>query len=233
MYYGYEKEKNSKEKIESDDEEEWERHEAINGEEEEEEYLYENDIELKWEKGGSGLVFYTDAFYRDQLKGDFDERNTDQWDLEPIYSETSMHDDETTDFDVEEEMWDSFEESYSQSVGFFEKHTKAIGSKIMKNAGWNPNLGLGPKNDGILSPIEPSFQKTKKGIGFNSFLLPKKIQKKRNSSQPHLIRTIYDKKDLPKQTSINDQHSFHIFQFPSEKPSMNFLFGGTLTTNTI
>lgn len=33
------------------------------------ERLYEEEIELKWEKGGSGLVFYTDAAYWDQLEG--------------------------------------------------------------------------------------------------------------------------------------------------------------------
>jgi hypothetical protein len=40
------------------DAEEWERHEALQHEEHEE-YLYEGEIELQWEKGGSGLVFWT------------------------------------------------------------------------------------------------------------------------------------------------------------------------------
>jgi hypothetical protein len=40
------------------DAEEWERHEALQHEEHEE-YLYEGEIELQWEKGGSGLVFLT------------------------------------------------------------------------------------------------------------------------------------------------------------------------------
>jgi hypothetical protein len=34
------------------------------------------------EKGGSGLVFYTDAIYWDKQKGDFDERTFDDWDVE-------------------------------------------------------------------------------------------------------------------------------------------------------
>ena len=33
------------------------------------ERLYENELEVKWEKGGSGLVFYTDAAYWDELEG--------------------------------------------------------------------------------------------------------------------------------------------------------------------
>lgn len=33
------------------------------------ERLFEEEIELKWEKGGSGLVFYTDAQYWKQQEG--------------------------------------------------------------------------------------------------------------------------------------------------------------------
>lgn len=33
------------------------------------ERLYEEEIELKWEKGGSGLVFYTDAQYWQEEEG--------------------------------------------------------------------------------------------------------------------------------------------------------------------
>lgn len=47
--------------------EEWERHEALHEDvtkqDRVEERLFEEEIELKWEKGGSGLVFYTDAQY--------------------------------------------------------------------------------------------------------------------------------------------------------------------------
>lgn len=53
--------------------EEWERHEALHEDvtkqERAEERLYEEEIELKWEKGGSGLVFYTDAQYWQEEKG--------------------------------------------------------------------------------------------------------------------------------------------------------------------
>ena len=44
--------------------EEWERHEALHDDVTKQDrtspYFFENEIELKWEKGGSGLVFYTD-----------------------------------------------------------------------------------------------------------------------------------------------------------------------------
>lgn len=53
--------------------EEWERHEALHedvtGQERTTEQLFEEEIELKWEKGGSGLVFYTDAQFWQEEEG--------------------------------------------------------------------------------------------------------------------------------------------------------------------
>ena len=53
---------------EDDDEmEEWDRHEALHDDVTKQDrtspYFYENEIELKWEKGGSGLVFYTVSLF--------------------------------------------------------------------------------------------------------------------------------------------------------------------------
>jgi len=51
----------------SDDGEEWDRHEAfhddVTSQERNKERLFEEEIEIKWEKGGSGLVFYTGMLY--------------------------------------------------------------------------------------------------------------------------------------------------------------------------
>ena len=35
-----------------------------------------------WEKGGSGLNFYTDAAYWKAQEGDFDEKTADDWDVD-------------------------------------------------------------------------------------------------------------------------------------------------------
>lgn len=78
---------------EEDEAEDWERHEALHDDVDNQarpkERLYEEDIELKWEKGGSGLVFYTDAYLWNELKGkDFDEDTVDDWDVDySIYYE--------------------------------------------------------------------------------------------------------------------------------------------------
>ena len=67
--------------------EEWDRHESLHNDvtsqERTKERLFEEDIELKWEKGGSGLVFYTDAaFWKQQEEADFDEETADDWDVD-------------------------------------------------------------------------------------------------------------------------------------------------------
>ena len=62
------------------DAEEWERHEAlhadddIGGQSRSKERLFEEDVEYTWEKGGSGLVFYTDATAWDYDEGGNDEK---------------------------------------------------------------------------------------------------------------------------------------------------------------
>ena len=42
---------------------------------------YEDEVELVWEKGGSGLNFYTDAAYWKAQEGDFDEKTADMRDV--------------------------------------------------------------------------------------------------------------------------------------------------------
>ena len=46
------------------------------------ERLFEEEIELVWEKGGSGLNFYTDAQFWKKFEGDFDEQTADDWDVD-------------------------------------------------------------------------------------------------------------------------------------------------------
>ena len=57
----------------SDDCEEWDRHEALHDDpangERNKERLFEEPLEVVWEKGGSGLVFYTDAQHWKEQEG--------------------------------------------------------------------------------------------------------------------------------------------------------------------
>jgi len=72
---------------EDNDTEEWDRYEALHDDVDNQarpkERLFEEDLEVKWEKGGSGLVFYTDAYFWNEMKGkDFDEDTVDDWDVD-------------------------------------------------------------------------------------------------------------------------------------------------------
>lgn len=60
---------------------------------------YEDEIELVWEKGGSGLNFYTDAQFWKSKEGDFDEQTTDDWDVDMsvYYEKDTVHDKDAVD----------------------------------------------------------------------------------------------------------------------------------------
>ena len=77
---------------EEEEEEEWDRHEALHDDvteqERNKERLYEEEMEVVWEKGGPGIVWYTDAQVWREAEGDFDEQTTDDWDVDySIYYE--------------------------------------------------------------------------------------------------------------------------------------------------
>jgi len=59
--------------VDADDCEEWERHEAFqndpSNQERNKERFYESEMEIVWEKGGPGIVWYTDAQFWDELEG--------------------------------------------------------------------------------------------------------------------------------------------------------------------
>jgi len=106
--------------------EEWERHEALHDDVEANRTIFrqvnsnsywaaggdleqqagtkekglEDEIELVWEKGGSGLNFYTDVqFWKSQESGDFDEETTDDWDVDMsvYYEKDTNHDMDAVD----------------------------------------------------------------------------------------------------------------------------------------
>ncbi|XP_074161793.1 G patch domain-containing protein 3 [Sminthopsis crassicaudata] len=163
--------KENEEESHSDDDndtcEEWERHEALHedvtGQERTTERLFEEEIELKWEKGGSGLVFYTDAQYWQEEEGDFDEQTADDWDVDmSIYYDRDGGDKDARDsvqMRLEQRLRDGLEDST------FEQHTKGIGRKVMERQGWAEGLHDGLKNSSVVSHQVVSFEHHTKGIG--------------------------------------------------------------------
>ncbi|KAF8781389.1 G patch domain-containing protein 3 [Argiope bruennichi] len=199
---------------EESEEEEWDRHEAlhddVSGQERNKERLFEEKIELKWEKGGSGLVFYTDAQYWDAKEGDFDAKTSDDWDLDTrVYEEPSMDNDkdmrDLVKMKLEEKRRNGTETVVDQRYEFagFEKFNKGFGRKILEAQGWKQGQGVGKNAAGIAEPLpnEGQIPSDKKGLGYHGVKLdrhpPREKRRRKNpdfedAEDTVFISTIYD-----------------------------------------
>ncbi|XP_008584460.1 PREDICTED: G patch domain-containing protein 3 [Galeopterus variegatus] len=197
------------EKSHSDDDddrgEEWERHEALHedvtGQERTKERLFEEEIELKWEKGGPGLVFYTDAQFWQEEEGDFDEQTADDWDVDmSVYYDRDGGDKDARDsvqMRLERRLRDGQEDGSVTEcqVGTFERHTKGIGRKVMERQGWAEGQGLGSRCSGVSEALDGEGQhpRCKHGLGYHGEKLQLFGQMKRpRGTSLGLISTIYD-----------------------------------------
>ncbi|KAH6932044.1 hypothetical protein HPB50_002596 [Hyalomma asiaticum] len=211
---------------ESDDEEceEWDRHEALHNDvtsqERTRERLYEEELEVQWEKGGSGLVFYTDAQFWDELEGDFDAKTSDDWDVDmSIYYDPESGDKDARDYvsmlrfkrlrETSEEMDDE------NRLASFEKYTKAsnalrsclvgFGSRILKQQGWSEGEGVGRAKEGIATPIDDAGQHPwdRSGFGYRGEKLVRNFAKSKKKRGRHeaFISTVYDR---PQETDPPD-----------------------------
>ncbi|XP_058409316.1 G patch domain-containing protein 3 [Diceros bicornis minor] len=202
-------EKEEEEEWHSDDDddqgEEWERHEALHedvtGQERTTERLFEEEIELKWEKGGSGLVFYTDAQFWQEEEGDFDEQTADDWDVDmSVYYNRGGGDKDARDsvqMRLERRLRDGQEDGcmIERQVGTFERHTKGIGRKVMEQQGWAEGQGLGSRGSGVPEALDSDGQhpRCKRGLGYHGEKLQPFVQLKRPCGTGlGLISTIYD-----------------------------------------
>ncbi|NXM78268.1 GPTC3 protein, partial [Serilophus lunatus] len=214
-----EEEHKEEEESHSDDDddtcEEWERHEALHEDvtkqERVEERLFEEEIELKWEKGGSGLVFYTDAQFWQEENGDFDEQTADDWDVDmSIYYDKDGGDKDARDsvrMWLEQRLRDGLEDGSvsGQQIGTFERHTKGFGRKVLEQQGWTEGLGLGSSNSGMAEALDNEGQhpRCKRGLGYHGEKLPTFLKgKKPRRDTPILISTIYDD---PEPQDMGDQ----------------------------
>uniref|UniRef100_G3MM85 G-patch domain-containing protein n=1 Tax=Amblyomma maculatum TaxID=34609 RepID=G3MM85_AMBMU len=206
----------TQDKEESDDEEceEWDRHEALHNDvtsqERTRERLFEEELEVQWEKGGSGLVFYTDAQFWDEVEGDFDAKTSDDWDVDmSIYYNPESGDKDARDYmsmlrfkrlrETDEEMDDE------NRLATFEKHTKGFGSRILKEQGWSEGEGVGRTKEGIAIPIDDAGQHPwdRSGFGYRGEKLVRTFEKKKRKRRrgEAFISTIYDR---PQETDPPD-----------------------------
>ncbi|NXX33474.1 GPTC3 protein, partial [Nicator chloris] len=203
-----EQEKEQEESNSDDDNdtcEEWERHEALHEDVTQQqrvrERLFEEEIELKWEKGGSGLVFYTDAQFWQEQDGDFDEQTADDWDVDmSIYYDKAGGDKDARDsvqMWLEQRLRDGLEDGSvsGQHIGTFERYTKGFGRKVLEQQGWTEGLGLGSSNSGMPEALDNEGQnpRCKRGLGYHGEKLPTFIRKKKPRGDTSVvISTIYD-----------------------------------------
>ncbi|XP_066191188.1 G patch domain-containing protein 3 [Sylvia atricapilla] len=185
--------------------EEWERHEALHEDVTQQqrlrERLFEEEIELKWEKGGSGLVFYTDAQFWQEQDGDFDEQTADDWDVDmSIYYDKDGGDKDARDsvqMWLEQRLRDGLEDGSvsGQPIGTFERYTKGFGRKVLEQQGWTEGLGLGSSNSGMAEALDNEGQnpRCKRGLGYHGEKLPTFVRKKKPRGDTSVvISTIYD-----------------------------------------
>ncbi|XP_020391817.2 G patch domain-containing protein 3 [Rhincodon typus] len=224
--------------------EEWERHEAlyedVTTQERTKERLYEEEIELKWEKGGSGLVFYTDAQYWQEEKGDFDEETADDWDVDmSVYYDKDGGDKDSRDYvqmRLEQRQREGAENVSVQSprIGGFERYTKGIGRKVMEKQGWRDGQGLGSSSSGLADALDNDGQnpKCKRGFGYHGERIQnyQPVQKARRQTK-HLISTVYDQ---PEEIDQGDT-LFRRQPVTSMKYRMDvkFVKGSELSTHTL
>ncbi|XP_037089857.1 G patch domain-containing protein 3-like isoform X2 [Pollicipes pollicipes] len=209
------------------DAEECDRHESLHNDvtsqDRTKERLYEEEIELVWEKGGPGLVWYTDAVYWDQLQGDFDERTADDWDVdmavyEPGAGPGDMDAREARQMRLERCLRDGAQsesaftrrrdgsggarrsdDTHSSGVGAFERHTRGFGRRVLLNLGWTEGRGLGTGAGGIAEPLEADGQTDRRGFGFVGERLERRPGRKRRCSGETRITSAYDD---PRRTEI-------------------------------
>ncbi|CAF0772639.1 unnamed protein product [Rotaria sordida] len=213
---------------EEDELEEWDRHEAqyddVTKQDRTSPYFFDHKIELKWEKGGSGLVFYTDdVFWKEHEGQDFDNLDmADDIDIDMrIYHESAgsadRHGNELQSIRREEDLRQgrisNETDPEHKRIGSFEKHTKGIGRRLLERAGWRDGQGLGSSVIGMSEALTADGGKLsikdKTGLGYTG----EKIERnpyKRMATTNHQrqgeirITTVYDD---PEETDPVEPHN--------------------------
>ncbi|PAA85535.1 hypothetical protein BOX15_Mlig033373g1, partial [Macrostomum lignano] len=166
------------EEAEEEDEpaEDWERFEALHDDPHNvdrwKERKYEEPLEIVWEKGGPGLVWYTDEqFWRQGEKLElFDDPTNYDWDLDMSAYEAAG-DAAPGDADARDLL-------DMRRFGAFERHTRGFGSDLLRRQGWaGPGSavgGSGSGGGGLTEPLSAEPRPSRAGFGYRGpALLPR------------------------------------------------------------
>ncbi|KAL6051485.1 G patch domain-containing protein 3 [Balamuthia mandrillaris] len=162
--------------------EEWDRAEAFRDDEHDShQRLFEEEVELVWEKGGSGLVFWTDDVLWEAQQGtDWDEREADEFDVDTIslYYENSVNGDRQKNQKAEDDE-EGKRRRKQKRGGAYPWDTTGLATKLMKEMGWRKGRGIG-KTPGSEHPVDVQANPRKSGLGY----LPPRRAKPPHRSAP-------------------------------------------------
>ncbi|KAL6046376.1 G patch domain-containing protein 3 [Balamuthia mandrillaris] len=148
--------------------EEWDRAEAFRDDEHDShQRLFEEEVELVWEKGGSGLVFWTDDVLWEAQQGtDWDEREADEFDVDTIslYYENSGNGDRQKNRIAEDDE-EGKRRRKQKRGGAYPWDTTGLATKLMKEMGWRKGKGIG-KTPGSEHPVDVQANPRKSGLGY-------------------------------------------------------------------
>ncbi|KAF1742413.1 hypothetical protein MXB_1621, partial [Myxobolus squamalis] len=174
----------------SSDCEDWERHiqlhNDVDSQQRTSERTYECEKEVVWEKGSSGLVYYTDALYWNEKEGKnvFDEDTVDDWDIDmSIYTDPANADKDAHDlllmreveaarkgknihYNIPKIYKRKHKVKHETSHADFDNFTKGFGGKQLAKYGWVKGKPIG--KSGLIEPLEDSSRNPhdKTGLGY-------------------------------------------------------------------
>jgi len=173
------------------------------------ERAFEADIELTWEKGGSGLVFYTDQAYWKEKTSDgdiFDEEGFVQWDQD----NSAFYDPHGGDKDAKDFV--NMQRHRLRRAGIPEAKLstsliQSFGGKILKSQGWSEGGRVGLGDSGLHDPICPEYRHPKnvRGLGYRGVKIKDKkivFPRRERTDGPVKISTIFD--DLRKEDELGE-----------------------------
>jgi len=186
------KRKDTEEELEDEEyaEEEWDRHRALHNEVSArrvvdriddlndqpgtKDRLFEDKMEVTWEKGGSGLVFYTDAQFWKEAEAQEEAEDADDWDVDTSEYEQPGTGDKDAQDAASMRSSDSLRQGRNRESAFhkrrrlgdFELHTRGVGRRLLESSGWNDGQGLGIKGQGRPYAVDSRGQQGRSGLGY-------------------------------------------------------------------